>query len=235
MEEMLRELGLTPNESKVYLAMLRLKGALAGQITEVSGIHRRNVYDALDRLVQKGLVSYVYGRKRKYFKAEPPERLLELLKVKTKVVAEALPKLNEIFQEFKPEVNVRVYSGKEGVKRLLEDHINSKTEVLISGIYMGREEHGLKFYFPQHRKRRVKQKVKIRAIFRESSRKIAKIPLAKLKFLPDEFVGPMSMSVYDGKVANLLFLETPIIVVVENKEYYEAYKKYFELLWKMAK
>ncbi len=234
--EILEEVGLTQNESKVYLALLRLKSALAGEITEKSGVHRRNVYDALERLIQKGLVSYIYGKTRKYFKAEPPENLLRILDAKKGAIQEQLPKLNSMFQEHKPEVNVRIYSGKQGLKNIFDDQIESKTDILIFGKSI-RDVPELQFYFPQHRRRRMEKGVHVRAIFDESSRKkdVAKLPLSNLKYLPDESLGPVSVNIYDGKVVIILTADTATAILIENKKIYEAYKNYFKLLWKIAK
>ena len=58
-EELLAEFGLTRNEIRVYLTLLKMGSALAGEITEKTGIHRRNIYDSLERLQEKGLVSFV--------------------------------------------------------------------------------------------------------------------------------------------------------------------------------
>ena len=58
-ETALEKAGLTKIESKVYLSLLDLGPSLAGQISKHSGIHRRSVYDALDRLAEKGLISYI--------------------------------------------------------------------------------------------------------------------------------------------------------------------------------
>lgn len=78
-EKTLNEFGLPKNEVKVYIALLKLGLTSAGQITKVSGVHRRNVYDALERLINKGLVSYVTKEKIKYFEAVNPYFLLNLL------------------------------------------------------------------------------------------------------------------------------------------------------------
>ncbi len=235
MEDELRQLGLTSNEVKVYLALLRLKSALAGQITEMAGVHRRNVYDALERLIQKGIVSYVYGRKRKYFKAEPPERLLGLLDAKKKSLSDIMPHLLEIFREHKTSVDVRVYSGKQGLKNIFEDQLRSKTEILIFGKSI-RNMPELKYYFEQHRRSRIEKKIKVRAIFEESARKTqaAKLPMSKIKYIPDETAGLTSTNIYGNKVAIILMLETPTIILIENEKLHEAYVNYFEILWRGA-
>ena len=82
----LQEADLTGNEAKIYLALLELGSALAGEITKKSGINRTNVYDALDRLIEKGIVSYVITANRKYFEATNPERIISYLEEKENAI-----------------------------------------------------------------------------------------------------------------------------------------------------
>ena len=60
MNDAFEQLGLTKSESKIYLTLLDYGSMLAGKVAEKAGIHRRNVYDALHRLIEKGLVSYYH-------------------------------------------------------------------------------------------------------------------------------------------------------------------------------
>ena len=57
--EILEEIGLSKNEAKIYLTLLDLGSATASKIADTSKMHRTTVYDALDRLVQKGIVSHI--------------------------------------------------------------------------------------------------------------------------------------------------------------------------------
>lgn len=54
-----KEIGLTGTETRIYLALLSLGAAPAGKIVEEAGVYRKNAYDALNRLIDKGLVTYV--------------------------------------------------------------------------------------------------------------------------------------------------------------------------------
>ena len=72
MENVLSEIGLTKNEVIVYTTLLKLGSALAGEVTSYSGIHRRNVYDSMQRLIEKGLASFVTINNRRWFKASDP-------------------------------------------------------------------------------------------------------------------------------------------------------------------
>ena len=57
--ETLIKIGLTDAEAKIYLVLLELGSSQAVHITSKSALHRRTVYDAIERLVEKGLVSYI--------------------------------------------------------------------------------------------------------------------------------------------------------------------------------
>ena len=81
-EETLRETGFSQNEAKVYLALLELGSSNVGKIAAKSEVHRTNVYDALNGLSKKGLVSSITKGKITYFEVLDPEGLLNLVRDK---------------------------------------------------------------------------------------------------------------------------------------------------------
>jgi len=54
--QILEEIGLSPNEAKIYETLLSSGEVGVSDISLKANVHRRNVYDALNRLVEKGLV-----------------------------------------------------------------------------------------------------------------------------------------------------------------------------------
>ena len=94
---LLEEIGLTKNESKVYLALVEEGASRAGWITRKTGIHRRNVYDAIEMLIQKGLVSYIKENNIRLYSAVEPTRLLEILKEKERSIEAIVPELQKKF------------------------------------------------------------------------------------------------------------------------------------------
>ena len=58
MKSILEELGLTKNEIKIYLALLELGTTPAGILIKKVDMHRASVYDVIDQLINKGLISY---------------------------------------------------------------------------------------------------------------------------------------------------------------------------------
>ena len=56
---LLESVGLTKSEAKVYLALLELGSSSKGPIVKRSGVASSKVYELLDKLIAKGLVSIV--------------------------------------------------------------------------------------------------------------------------------------------------------------------------------
>ncbi len=76
--ESLKSLGLTKYEALVYIGLLKVAGATATEIHEISGVPRASVYPVLDRLMQKSLVSVSHATPRR-FNATPPEEGVTML------------------------------------------------------------------------------------------------------------------------------------------------------------
>src|SRR3989344_2652015 len=75
----LKDLGLTDGEIRVYLALLEIGNSTAGRIIEKSKISPSKIYDVLNRLIDKGLVSYIIEGKTKHFRAAPPKNILNYI------------------------------------------------------------------------------------------------------------------------------------------------------------
>ncbi len=64
--ERLQALGLTPNESKVYVSVLRLGLSGVTAIADAAKLHRPEVYRAMPRLEETGLVEETLDRPQRY-------------------------------------------------------------------------------------------------------------------------------------------------------------------------
>ncbi len=243
MESVLSKIGLTKNEIKVYTTLLKLGSALAGEITSFSGVHRRNVYDAVERLIEKGLVSFVIINNRKWFKSADPSRLLVFVEEqKSKLdnikmsIAKIVPQLRAL-PVLKEKQDVLYFRGKEGIKTVFEDILETGKNYI--GYGPGAHiDNMLKAYFRGYAERRIKKKMGIRMIWDERSRgkHFAHTPLVESRFLPNEVCSYAALRIYSDKVAIMLFSEEqPIAVVIENKAIADGNRKYFEVMWRAAK
>ncbi|MDP3027627.1 MAG: helix-turn-helix domain-containing protein [Nanoarchaeota archaeon] len=234
--EILKELGLTDSESKVYLALLELGPSLAGTISRKTGIHRRNIYDITERLVKKGLIGYILKNNRRLFEAANPERLKDILDEKQKALEENLGDLKFLYQKTKEKQETNFYKGVEGLKTVFQDQLEingaEKKEILILGASQSAFE-VLPFYFKWYDEDRVKKKIKVRIIATEKLNK--KIPLAEIRHLPQKYANPLAINIYGNKVAIILWKKSPIAIVIKEKEVADSYRQYFELMWRMAR
>jgi len=236
MEEILRRLGLTRNEIKVYMTLLKIKSGLAGEVTKLSGIHRRSVYDAIERLVQKGLISYALEGKRKYFQIEKPERLMDIMSNWQEELKEKLPKFLTLYEGGLEKQQALMYRGTNGLKSVMDDQIDVGKDIYIYGAY-GDLDKRLKYFFAQFEKRRLKKKIHVKLVFDENNRSrwAGGLPLVDAKFISSGFSGPVTTEIYGNRVIIIHWTDNPIIFMIRSPEVAASYKKYFDLIWKIAK
>lgn len=235
--EILKQAGLTHNEAIVYRALLELGPSLAGQISRKTGLHRRTVYDVTEMLIKKGLIGYILKNNRRLFQASNPGRFLNILKEKENLIKEILPEMLSFYEKTKEKQETNFYKGKAGLKTVFEDQIQEKKEILIFGASPLAYEI-LQFYFKWFDKRRKQYKIKTKIIFNKTKKsdKKLKISLSEIRYLPQKYTSPLAVNIYGNKVAIILWSkENPFAILIKNKEISEGYKKYFELMWRIAK
>lgn len=231
--ESLEKAGLTRVESRVYLTLIDLGPSLAGQISKKSGIHRRTIYDALDRLAEKGLISYIIKNNRKYFEAANPERIVDLMKEKEAEVRNSLPGLISLFTKTKIKEETLFYKGKDGLKTAFEDQIAEGKEILVLGASPEAGEI-LQFYFKWYNKKRQEKKIRIKFIASIESKGKIRAPLSEIRYLSD--LGPAAINIYADKVAIILWSkERPLAIIIKNPEIASSYRVFFEHMWKTAR
>jgi len=229
----LEQAGLTPVEARVYLALVERGPLLAGELARAAGVHRRLVYDATERLLTKGLVGHVTKNKRTYFDAVPPERIVELHDEKRQQLAGLSEQLQLKWRSMQARQPTLVFEGIGGLKSAFEDQLREGHEILIiSSSELSSK--AMRHYFRWFDERRKKAGVKVRIIFEQGSETV-KIPLATIRYLPKEHIGPSAINIYGDNVAHVLWSDKPLAIVVRNKEMASGYRKFFEALWKSAK
>ena len=105
--ENLKELGLSDGQISVYSAVLDLGITGLNKIQEETGIERRNIYDILNKLIEKGLVSYTVEKGKKTFQCTHPNKLLEEIKKKEDSLSQLkgqMPQIKDLFDISKPDI-----------------------------------------------------------------------------------------------------------------------------------
>lgn len=240
----LKNIGLSDGEIRVYEAMLSIGASSLNKIQEKTGIERRNIYDILNKLIEKGLTTYTIEKSRKTFQITHPKKIISYLEDKKKEIEKVekdiqpnIPSLTQLFNEVKKEIRAEVFRGNEAIKALLEEGLEYKENYWIGGNL------GLHKYFPYWWKhfdeKRIKRKVfwydlADHGLFWYKDLKEGKDPKKyyALKFLPPNLSSPMVIMIFGDKVAQILWGKQSFAFVLESKDIKESFMKYFYYFWK---
>src|SRR3989344_4799497 len=148
-KESLINLGLTDGESKVYLALLKLGSSTVGPIAKEAKVAYSNIYDILERLLEKGLISFILKEKTKHFQAVPPSRLNEFIEKKEEKLQDEKLSLKSLIPELeklqnpKSRQEAEIFIGIKGIKtayeRLIESYNLNKSEWLYFHVETGND------------------------------------------------------------------------------------------------
>ncbi|MBI1971046.1 hypothetical protein HYS47_04825 [Candidatus Woesearchaeota archaeon] len=241
----LRNIGLTENEIKIYLNLLKAGLSTAYDIGKKTGIYRVHVYDKLEQLMDKGLVTHVYKGAKKYFQATHPSKIKQYLEDKKReleaeeqAVNAILPELEALSKLPKEDTFVEVFKGVEGLKYFLKDIIRTKQEVLVTGIDDQKYQEALPVFMKQYFRDLHGNNIKERVITIKKAgiflfgRELA--PTTHYRFLEETRFNPTNTFVYGSNVVIVTWGTPVTAVMVKNQAIAETYRSHFEHLWNLA-
>ncbi len=236
----LKEYGLSENEIKVYITLLKTGESTAQTIAKNANLPRTTTYHLLESLLQKGLVSVVIKETIKYFQPVSPNKLVEILEYKKRLVQETLPELTALAETIRLKPKAVIFEGTTGIRSILEDVLEEKKIIYHYGDILSLQD-TLQYIFPQYLKKRVERKIPIKIICKREEPhkellKSSKKQFREFVFIPHNYPLKSSVFIYSKKVAILsLQKESYYGIIIENEDFYETQKNLFELLWKTYK
>ncbi len=238
-QEYLQEIGLSKNEAKIYQMLLKSGPSFVGRISSKTKIHRRNVYDSIEKLKEKGFVSWTIKNNRKYFEAVNPKRILDIFEEKKEKIKSIIPLLIKR-QRLLDTENIRVYTGNEGRKIIFEDKLRDKGEQLVLGAHKPSKIRSR--YRRIYHKRRIAKKISLKMLFPlnkiETAKEFSKLKYVKVRILPKILSNsPITINIYGDKVAFLAGSEkqSPLSILIEDKNLSEDFRNYFYTIWDISK
>lgn len=239
----LKELGLSKGQVKVYSAVLELGTSGLNKIQEKTGIERRNIYDILNKLIEKGLITYTVEKGKKTFQCTHPNKILEEIKKKEKSLKQLenqIPQIKDLFDISKPEIRAEVFRGNEAMKALLNEALEYKESHWIGG-NSGVESTNLKNWFNHWMKKRAKKKHIMYDLvdygtflqgLKPTNIKKHKKEYYKRCELPKDLKSPMVIIIFGNKVAQILWSKQSFAFVLESEQIKQSFMKYFNYFWK---
>lgn len=230
----LENAGLKRNEAKIYITLLENGLSLVSNIYEKTSIHRRNIYDALGRLQEKGLVTVVIKNGKKHFEAVNPEKLLDYVQEKEEGIKQILPELKNKYKAVKSEEEGLMFKGIEGMKTIMQDMLNVGETMYFIGAKGKWLVNELRFYFPKFEKERIKRKIRIKQIFDYEVKKqiIPNIQYSEHKFFSKKYSSPTHIWIYGNRVVTAFWGDTQFAFMIKSNKISEGYKKFFDFIWK---
>ena len=247
-KKILEKLGFTQGEIKVYLALLKLGKSSSGKIVNLSEVSKSKVYEILERLTNKGIVSQIIENKIKIFQAMHPKELLNYYEKKENEFKETKEELKKILPEYERLYNLQekqditVFKGYDGIKKILNLVIDTLEEGDTYYVFVTPTTPKEFTYFYEFDRKRIKKKINLKIIYNDEVN-LDSINLIKKKdkeyyfpkLLGNSFKTPAVFNVFNDKTAIIIWSENPIGILIDNKDTAESFKKYFDILWELSK
>src|SRR3989344_6134151 len=201
-EQTLKKLGFSPSEIKIYLHLYITGSSYANKISAETKINRTNVYEALDRLISKGIISFVVKNNIKWFEAKSPKAILFLIHEKEEELRLTKTALVDDISEIKSteqdkkSLEANIFVGKKGLRMIFGEILEIKKPISIFASELQfKEVFGP--YFDLWHKQRAEKGIKQRSIFPLSYRsKLEKRGLLEYRFVDDKFANPTTTIIY---------------------------------------
>ena len=232
-EKVLEKIGFSPNEIKVYLTLNDNGSCKAGRIAKLAKLDRSSTYNALKLLQEKGFVSYALIGKIAWFQATGPKRIVEYLKEQEEDVSRILPELEERHKRKKIEGQVRLFKGIKGVKSVFLDIIRTGKDNFVFGSEGQFSERMPEFAYQFDRMKKEKH-MKTHLIIRKGREEIDK-NTSTHRYLPNLSESPAVTNIYGDKIGIIVWTDEPEGIIIENAAAAQAYKSYFDFMWKHGK
>lgn len=248
MNSLVRELvnlGLSEKEAAVYLALLEISPASVQDVAQTAGVNRATAYLLVDSLTKRGVVSRTTKGKKELCVAEPPERLITLLRLQRQELEEkerelraALPLFEAIHNSKREKPQIRYFEGRDGLRAARELFLTVEGEYIqivplddaesVTELLAERTDH----YRQLHADR-----IPLRSLIvmeEPDTKRLLSVPHAEMRVISaTEFPIHAEVTVRGNLI--IFFSFKPLLsVVVANDQFADTLRALFVLAWKAA-
>jgi len=232
-QETLEKIGIKEIEVKTYLALLDLGEATTTKIAERTDLGRVHMYQITNKLIEKGLASFIIKNNVKYFSAADPETILKELEENQRNFKKILPELKKRQKLIALDTKVEIYRGVEGINTILKIILRDKKNYVM----LGGGEQFSKADIKTITNIFLKQAEKLKIEGKLLDRKEAHFVVAKHEkyhFIQKEYLTSTTSVVWGKKYAIFVWTSPYYVILVENKEIAESNLALFNYLWKIS-
>ena len=238
----LKELGFSEAEIKVYLALLELGSTKSGALIGKTGLANSVVYRALDRLIKDGLASYAIRGKTKHFLAVEPKRLINMWEDK-KVKLEKMVPLLEAKQKLVPDkTEVQTFVGWKGMQTAFNyvfDVLPKGSEYIAFATLPSGLDKSMRIFFKNFHRKRISMRYKVKLLMNQSKLRFWKEQYGSVRNLKAKYVNgfaPENITVFGDHVLIVTIEEQkPVSIIIASKAVVNNFRTVFERMWVLGR
>jgi sugar-specific transcriptional regulator TrmB len=248
-ETALEKIGLNKSEIKVYLSLVGIGESTVTPIVRYSKVSKSKVYDVLEKLIQKGLVSFIIKDKKRYYLASDPIQISNYLEKQKEeneklkeIIDSIIPDIRKKSEENRADTFAEIYHGEKGYQTLREEALRKmipKQELLIIGapsIANSKMEAWLLEFHKKREKRKVGMKIIYNNDAKEYGEKREILKFTQVKYLPKGLMTPSWIEVFNNQVIiGVIGTKGIFCFNIVDSDVSKSFEKYFYLLWDIAK
>ena len=236
-KSIIKSLGLTNYEVEIFLVLIKNGPLSVYQISKKIGFYRQACYDALNRLQEKGFVSFILKDGKKIFQAINPRQIQEFLEEQKRRYNSILPELLEM-QNTEEDISVEVFKGKNIIRIALRDIINTlkkkRSEVLCTAVDENFALETDKTILEQYGRDIIKNKIKEKVIIGKGEKGFLTRGNTQYAHIDKKFFNPNPLLIYDDKVQIIMWGNPNYLIRIKSKNIADSFRKQFALMWKVA-
>ncbi len=239
--ELFKELGFTEREQKVYIALLEIGLTTVGPIAMKTKLQHSKVYETLDKLQEKGLVSYIIQSKTKHYQPSEPKEILNIIEDRKRRFLDIIEEL-ELKKKYSQSKQVAiVYEGFKSFKALfnkIEQELKKGDSYWAFAFKNEYYTPSASLFLKKFHERLALNKIDDRVIGHTSVRKAIKSTFQGNKNIKMRFTGnstPLGVIIIHNKVINLVWGERPTAIEITSEHIYGQYIDFFASEWAKGK
>ena len=254
--ELIKRMGYSDYEAKCYLALFQKESLTVSEIARLANIPRPSAYDALEKLLAKGLCASLPGRRKRFIVTNPrflKEKLREDYHDYLKAVDTLTDELEMLYEENRTDDNPLEYvevlkNSGQIKKRFYELAIESKEEVLI--LTKSSKAHPYRFQrgIIEYVKKVLEKGVRVKCVYelwpeKEDNALMLKdiqqyVKVGEQSKIIDNL--PIQLAIFDSKISMFTLHDLnpkralSTVQVIEHPAMAEGLKSLFESMWNKA-
>jgi sugar-specific transcriptional regulator TrmB len=240
--EAMKKFGISLTAAKAYIALLEVGKASADRVAKKSGTYKANAYEALEKLIDLGLVTYVHEGRKRLFIATNPEKLVDAVEESRQKAVEKCDELKKEIEKIMPQLVAKyssikeknlfeVYRGESGFRTMIREILREKPEY-----WKGFGNLQVQAYFPQNFKSWFRHTKFILFATRSDmvekrlgeARKTTKV---EIKWLPEDMYMQIVWTLFGDNLLILIYEPEIIAFRIKSEQVVKTFSSQFDYLW----